>query len=181
MHGDEGEDVGSPSTDPISDSDSGDENIFAYAHVRPTYDIGGNGDVPFVLNSPDEERETQRLIGTYQFENDGTETDRDFWTAYLLGAYQPTTARDGDPNSEVAAVGCVDDINGKGISLFSETHAGEQDGENAHRTYAHELGHLFFGSHDPEHGHDGGIMDSPPSDDRFTDVTLRKIRNIDHP
>lgn len=179
--GDNGEDVRAPNISLIRD-------IFAYAYVSPEFDIGGNGDVPFVLNSPD----ADNLPETYDFDNDDTEDDKNFWTVYLLGAYQPHTYIDGDPppksgDEAIVSSGAADKIgDGKGVSIFKESGSGERsyqlssgiiEFEEAH-VVVHEIGHLFGGVHE-----DGGIMEKEKSilNKKFEDVTLERIRDIQHP
>ncbi len=48
-------------------------------------------------------------------------------TVYLLGAYQPTTRNDGDPNSDVTILGTIDNEigDGQGANIFMECLNGE--------------------------------------------------------
>ncbi len=180
--GDEGEDLPAPDISLIQDSDDPAQNVYAPAYVRPTYDLGGDDSVPFVLNVATDD--AAGVIATYAFDNVGTEADPDFWTVYLLGAYQYVVERDADGRNESATLGIVDDINGLGANVFAESLAefAPKPLCTSATTAAHEVGHLFFGSHG-RHGFDGGLMDQ--CGDRtslsFTAATLAKIRSVLHP
>jgi hypothetical protein len=175
---------------------------FAPAYVLPVYDVGdNNSNVPFVLNV----NATDKNV--YDFDADSYEANPDFWTVYLLGAYQPNKAiylsggrilGDGDPNSEGRILGAVDSINGVGAKIFKEVlmHDVSQNiSSKEPLVTAHEVGHLFNGLHrdcpQPVNGfcdgsntaRDAGIM-APRANlikDRFTPITLNKIRSIRHP
>ena len=179
--GDAGENVTAPDTSLIQDSDNAGLNVFAPAYVRPVYDIGDSNDlVPFVLNVA--RNTAAALIATYDFDTVGTEADPAFWTVYLLGSYQNVRASDNDPAGEGAILGIVDDINGRGASVFNEVlRAGEiaiTGVVNNAATTAHEIGHLFNGLHG-----DLGLMaqSSTRTTTDFSDVTLASIRNLSHP
>ena len=185
LDGDAGEDVTAPATTLVQDSDDGTKNVFAFAYVRPTYDVGDNNTgVAFVLNTPDGANEGALLKATYDFDQKATEADIDFWTVYLLGAYQMQTEEDGDPGSEnggKSTLGQVDAINGQGMSVFKETvreaiSYGAACIENA--VVAHEIGHLFNGDHA-----DGALMNGTCNLGTlsFSNATLKRIRDIDHP
>jgi hypothetical protein len=184
LDGDAGEDVTNVDTTLIQDSDDGAKNVFAFAYVRPTFDVGdNNSNVLFVLNTPDGANEDALLIATYDFDQVATEADPDFWTVYLLGAYQMQTEEDGDPASEnggASTLGQVDTNNGKGVSVFKETSKEAAPGGGTCAgpgTLAHELGHLFKGEHP-----DGGLMAGSCGPSlSFTNASLTKIRNLDHP
>ncbi|MFN2455863.1 MAG: hypothetical protein ABR577_16765 [Pyrinomonadaceae bacterium] len=179
LHGDNGENVTPASTSLLQDSDTPSTNVFAAAYVRPTYDVGDNNDlVPFVLNSP---TSAAGLRATYDFDAVGTESDSEFWTVYLLGAYQSEISVDGDPETR-KTLGQVDAINGQAANVFNEL---LRPGEititpvvNNAATAAHEIGHLFNGIH-----RDGGLMAQSISRTTtdFSDETLDKIRSINHP
>lgn len=147
--------------------------------MRPIYDIGGNSDVTYTINVYPGD------TSHYDFAGQATEANSDYWTVYLIGAYQGWTREDGDGEDRVI-LGQVNKINGVGASIFSET----IDHESTPTAYifnaattAHEIGHLFKGSHDGTYGMDGGIMDQSATRGSlsFTDATLKKIRDIDHP
>jgi PKD repeat protein len=186
--GDEGENVSRPDTSRLQVSDDPNLNVFEPAYVRPKYDVGDNNDyVPFVLNSQSES--ASGLISTYDFDSVGTEADNNFWTAYLLGAYQPDAEGDMDPSTEQdrspskVALAATDAFNGQGSSIFfemfSEYHNFISDTFNPASTAAHEMGHLFNGEHS-----DGGLMagySSSAQTNSFTPITLNRIRSILHP
>lgn len=185
--GDQGENVIPPDVSLIQDSDVLTQNVFARAYVRPKYDLVGNDEfVPFVLNTPGPGGAAE-LIDTYRFDNRASEADPEFWTVYLLGAYQYITDEDNDPDGEGATLGIVDDIgpNGVGASVFKEVVRPEETTSfipgvsNDAVTSAHEIGHLLGG----EHG-DGGLMGGVKggvSSAAFSDVTISKIRKLPHP
>ena len=126
------------------------------------------------------------LRGTYDFDSIGTEADNNFWTAYLLGAYQCDAQGDMDPGSEVgndfSAFAATDDFNGQGSSMFWEMFSENGDTFAATEmrwSVGHEIGHLFFGDHT-----DGGLMatlDSPQRSHFFSPITLNRIRSVAHP
>ena len=175
LDGDDAENVTAPDTSLLP-------NAFAPAYVLPVFDVGDNNDfVPFVLNT-DTTNPPASLISTYDFDQVATETDANFWTVYLLGAYQGWTTEDHDPSTDDRVYGIVDAINGQGASVFNEV-VRPPEGRfttevNNAATTAYEIGHLFNGEHT-----DGGLME--PSLTRssivFSDITLNRIRSINHP
>ncbi|HYC00577.1 MAG TPA: transglutaminase-like domain-containing protein [Candidatus Limnocylindrales bacterium] len=178
--GDDGEDVAMASIGKIQDSDDGSKNVFAYAYVRPTFDIGdNNSSVAFVANTPDGADEKSLLLATYDFDAAAYEADKDFWTVYFLGAYQMQTEEDGD-GAGSTTFGQVDELNGQGASVFLEA-TKESPGPacNEPDVGSHELGHLFKGAHTDTALMDGGGCNVGPL--TFSDISLRKIRNLDHP
>jgi hypothetical protein len=180
--GDIGENVSAPDTSLIQDSDNPALNVFAAAYVRPTYDIGDNNDlVAFKLNMDTTSATT--IIANYDFDTSATQADVNFWTVYLLGAYQGRTTEDHDPATDSALVGIVDNLNGQGANVFIEvirppetTNTGVV---NNAATTAHEIGHLFNGQHT-----DGsGLMAQSinRASITFDPTTLNTIRSITHP
>lgn len=182
--GDDGENVTPPDTSLIQDSDNPSLNVFAPGYVRPIYDLQGNDDfVPFVLNTP-APGEAAELKNTYRFDNKATEADANFWTIYVLEAYQYVTSKDCDPDGEITRPGCAigvaDALQGEGVSIFAETIRELSPLGPACTnavTTAHEVGHLFNADH-----LDGGIMGEgctvPLS---FSDISIDKIRRLIHP
>ena len=192
LDGDTGEDIPPPDMSFLQDSDDPTINKLAPAYVRPTYDLAGEDDnVPFVLNTPKANATSgnptlAELLGVYRFDNIATEDDPDFWTVYVLNAYQDLIKKDHDPDSEDPALGRVDGIgNGRGLQLYVEAAAdykryAARNGitlefcDLLSGTVVHELGHLFGGNHG-----DGGLMDGEGSE--YSLKTLRSIRTILHP
>lgn len=187
LDGDEGESLPLPDTDLLQDSDDPSANVFADAYVRPVYDVGNPSDqeAPFIGNS----YEIPLITATYEFDAINTEADNDFWTVYLLGAYQYTRDYDRDPDGEAAepgkggVLGVVDNFVGVGASVFVELLRPKEGltitGVTNHAaTAAHEIGHLFDGRHEEE-----GLMaqSSTRTSIRFTPATLNKIRSLLHP
>ncbi len=175
LDGDEGENVYAPDTSLL-------QNAFAPAYVLPVFDVGDNNDfVTFVLNT-DTRNPPASIISTYDFDQVATEADANFWTVYLLGAYQGWTNEDHDPSTDDRVYGIVDAINGQGASVFNEVirpPEGRFTTEvNNAATTAHEIGHLFNGQHI-----DGGLMEQSATRSSivFSDITLNKIRSINHP
>ncbi len=175
LDGDEGENVSAPDTSLL-------QNAFAPAYVLPVFDVGDNNDfVPFVLNT-DTRNPPASIINTYDFDTVATEADVNFWTVYLLGAYQGWTDQDHDPATDDRVYGIVDAINGQGASVFNEVirpPEGRSTTEvNNAATTAHEIGHLFNGQHT-----DGGLMEQSATRSSivFSDITLNRIRSINHP
>jgi hypothetical protein len=155
--------------------------VFAAAYVRPVYDIGDNNSaVTFKLNT--NTTSEANIISSYDFDTKAREADDNFWTVYLIGAYQPWTTQDCDPGSEGAVLGIVDKLNGQGASVFNEVlRAGEitiTAVVNNAATTGHEIGHLFNGQHA-----DGGLMaqSSVRTSIVFDAITLNTIRSINHP
>lgn len=162
-------------------------NVFAPAYVRPIYDIGDNNNmVPFVENAPFD------LPTIYDFDQSDTATSPDFWTAYLLGAYQGVYLDDADPQDEDgdgivpdASYGYTDLPAKLGSLIFMEvSRPKEYPLDYATRpvsrayTAAHEIGHLFGGEHEDE-----GLMLDPfaRTVGTFAPATLAKIRNAQYP
>jgi hypothetical protein len=190
--GDAGANVPAPDLSLIADGldgtcDGSAPNVFAPAYVCPVFDVGDHNDsVRFVLNTA--APTTAALIATYDFDAVGTEADKQFWTVYLLGAYQFTEKADEDPDSETSTLGAVDALNGEGASIFVETIRDVDPGPTPDACIRqivapHEIGHLFNGAHE-----DGGLMapnakkicDNNPSPS-FSNKTLNKIRTTPHP
>jgi PKD repeat protein len=185
--GDDGENIPRPDTSYIQFSDNPNFNVFALAYVRPKYEIGDNNDfVPFVLNSPSQS--TAGLIANYDFDAIGTEADNNFWTGYLLGAYQCDAEGDRDPSTEPSrtplktAMATTDgSLIGSTIyfELFAEYRSVLSATFNMGTTAAHEVGHLFNTDHT-----DGGLMaphGTPARTNAFTPISLNKIRSSAHP
>lgn len=182
LNGDAGENVRNPDRTRFSSTDDTASNAFAPAYVKPVYDVGdSNSAVALALNTPDGADEKSLLLATYDFDQVATEADNDFWTVYLLGAYQMQSEEDDDPESEGGTLGQVDEIHGQGASVFIETARDVSSvggGCIEPITTSHEIGHLFSLVHG-----DGGQMTSPCNGGtaNFTNASLMRIRNLDHP
>ena len=79
----------------------------------------------------------------------------------------------------IGVLGTVDELNGQGLLIFSETtrmaeilnFAGRPVGRDY--TLVHEIGHLFYGLHG-----DGGVMSDMGTD--YHPTTIRRMRGIVH-
>ncbi|MGI8811442.1 MAG: hypothetical protein ACR2IH_02805 [Pyrinomonadaceae bacterium] len=188
LDGDGGnENVPMPDTSLLTqDSDDPATNVFAPAYIHPRYDIGDNNDnVAFSGNYA-----TARpadIQNQYDFDQRATQASSSFWTVYILGAYQFTTPLDGDPYTEDTFYGYVDNVFplAEGASIFLETNRSkEYPPDWASRpvgqryTVAHEVGHLFNGSHAQP-----GLMKTTAdrSSGSFGPLTLARIRDTEHP
>lgn len=201
LDGDIGEDIEDP-TDPdvwlnllTANSNNSDTNIFAPAYVSPVYDIVDSTDNSyFQANSFSDSGVDIRAMFVDQ-DLTTTDIDPEFWTIYLLAAYQHTLDEDQDPTTEAITWGIVDEITssteeGSGALIFTELHRPrETPGYTSNPTnlasmavtVGHEVGHLVSG----EHG-DGGIMGTNPMtgepvSNQFSPTMIRKIRMLAHP
>ena len=106
LRGDLGESIPLPDRTFIPEGLPGDNrltNILALAYIRPVYDVGGGLSQRFRVNIDDFSETTLNAI--ISFDNrqtpenpNGTDADPQFWTVYLLNAYQGYTQFDGDGN-----------------------------------------------------------------------------------
>jgi hypothetical protein len=99
--GDEGEPIPPPDHLFIEEYPNGDSiahNVLALAYIRPVYDINnvGNGLSPLFKANIDGFTVGDQLDSIIAFENRMTEEDEQFWTVYLLNAYQGFSYEDGD-------------------------------------------------------------------------------------
>jgi len=198
LDGDSGEEIPAPDMSLLADSDDPVKNKLARAYIRPKYDLrdGEDSGVLFELNvpsidprgpSPDEIRDL------YRFDNVATEADSDFWTIYVLNAYQDFVEEDYDPLIEnpdnlASPLGRVDGIgDGWGMLVFVEaiadlhryrTSVGRpiQAGTRPGGVVLHEAGHLFGCLHE-----EGGVMGSAATIVEFSDESLNVIRSAVHP
>ncbi len=200
LDGDDTEDIPEPDTSMLRSNDvacsssatgavTQDCNAFVTAYVTPKYDLSGsNENIAFMLNHNISTHPTNDPVPTseirsfFDFDNVATEASADFWTVYILGAYQYDKRADSDPYVEGGVGGVTDSLGGtgQGAILYNETGRGveyvtgyqSRPVSRAH-TMTHEVGHIFDGRHD-----DGGLM--APSLIRtigtFSDTTLNKIR-----
>jgi hypothetical protein len=187
LDGDDGENLPMPDKSKVTEnSDDPNTNVFAPAYVHPKYDIGNNNDnVNFISNYTSDDPTYIRNL--YDFNQILTEHDSEFWTVYLLGAYQFTIFLDGDPYSENTAYGYADALNysGEGASIFLEANRPKEyplgwasRPVSQALTVAHELGHLFNGRHI-----DGGLMAEPfnITNGNFDRTTIVRIRDAINP
>lgn len=197
--GDTGENIPSPHTDYLTEnSDNSQTNILADAYIHPVYSMIRHLDVKddniFAANIPSDTVEDARSLFVDQ-DLTSTNTDNEFWTVYILGAYQGAQHKDGDPPP---ARGCVSDditcvtlgrvdavtnVNGEGSGalIYFETHRAKESlkgyANDLSDTAAHEVGHLFSSIHE-----DGGIMGGRyVGIPYFSANSLNKIRGLSHP
>jgi hypothetical protein len=98
LNGDEGEDVVAPDTSLLTDNSSNPaNNVFAPAYIVPRYDLG-SGDSDVVFNPRPNWDQISPFLSLF-FQNLTYEARSDFWTIYLLGAYQPPTYSQSSPTS----------------------------------------------------------------------------------
>ena len=144
LDGDEGEDIPEPNMELLQANDvacildsegkvSNECNALLPAYVRRETNFlpGSHENIPFDANVT--EAEIDKIFVDH-FNNGASESSSDFWTVYLLGAYQfikPTTSSledwDGDPDLKLNpnrgnsfAFGQVDNLNGKGAVIYTE-------------------------------------------------------------
>jgi hypothetical protein len=181
LDGDEGEALAAPDRSWARDSDDPAENAFARAYVKPTYDLSGqntNPTVPFALNDD--------LPSFWKyFDNQKYVGDKNYWVAYLLGAYQYLAIEDSDPDGAATQWGSGSLSWGAAVFLESgrpeETsrYAAKASFVNQAATTAHELGHWFQQDNDTiKTDPDGGLMCGPADRKKgtFSDKTLVLIR-----
>lgn len=193
--GDSGEDISEPDTALLTGgSDDASMNVLAPAYVRPAYDTPDPRDNGFFQANAFGDDETDIRPFFVDWDSSGTNTADDFWSLYLLGAYQHTLVEDQDPSTEGATFGIVDAITGdtsggsdgegSGALIFLELHNSREivsfPAPLALRrediTVAHEVGHLFSGQHT-----DGDLMASPITSGAFSNLTILRIRTLAHP
>lgn len=179
VDGDDRENVPMPPTSLLTqNSDDPAVNLLAPAYIWPVYDIGDNNDnTQFTVNVA--ANSGQAIRDLFDFDNLATEASPEFWTAYLLGAYQYTVEFDNDPESELLYAGISDDQNGQGSVVFWEPHGAKEclstpAACSVPGSAAHEIGHLL----NADDG-DGEIMDSVSL--IFSPTSLNKIRSVPHP
>lgn len=214
MDGDTGEDILGPDeilpTSGMSlltaGSDLESTNVFAPAYVRPVYDIvNSRNNCVFQANELSDNAVDLRPLFTQCWDSSSTNTDPQFWSVLVFGAYQHTTAEDGDPSNEPdgTTYGIVDaittvsgginnDREGSGASIFMEVHrpretptynSNPQDVTSLSNTVAHEVAHLFS----CEHGEGELMGDILPdgslniTSSHFSPASIRKIRVLMHP
>ncbi|HUE72066.1 MAG TPA: hypothetical protein VMP01_14360 [Pirellulaceae bacterium] len=150
------------------------------------------GGVPFKLNTDTDGLEIEGLHSEFR----QSETESDFWVAYLVGAFQPVETEDNDSDSESATKGVTSPWVGVSV-LFRETMRDERVEEPASYpnniaeddlwriTALHETGHQFGLGHDENE--DGTVMhyDSmrtkPVAELEFSPLGLRQLTERDYP
>jgi hypothetical protein len=210
--GDNGENITNPShmLEGLSaTSDLPDDNILAPAYIKPVYDaVDTRDDNNFHANLPplnpnniNSQRDNVRSFFD-KWDSSATNADRKYWSAYVLGAYQPEKNEDADGGLGSATYGIVDqvtnnnetdDIEGSGTLIFLEMNRSkEQSGFSLNKInrkslqvlIAHEIGHLLGCNHG-ELGIMGDTsasqLGSYPLSNKFTTTSLNIIRNIKHP
>lgn len=135
------------------------ERVFAPAYILPREAGNPTPMQPFELHVPtlsDNELEPY-LANRFETRFDLSERDYLFWDAYLLVAYQPAEAEDGDGETTLGGRGFNGGI---GAAVFAESTADERRRRQGDlcwgfdQTVAHELGHVVSGG-----GHDAvGLM-----------------------
>jgi hypothetical protein len=202
--GDTGESISLPDIGLLFDSDMPANNVFARAYVRPAYDLNNptnnpNPNPPFVLNPLQDT--LPATLSLWRFDNRASISD-DYWVIYLLGAYQPSTDNDLDPDTDEGGFGITWPGTGGStefMEIVSAHELAEQDksidkdpklADCANREIykasirsapvaAHEVGHLFDGDH-PDKGLMGGSCKETTSL-IFSDETIDKIRDTKRP
>jgi len=96
LNGDYNEDVPAPDTSLLTDNSSNPlNNVFAPAYIVPRYDLG-NSDSDVVFNYSPQWSQINSFLRLF-FQNITYEAQTDFWTIYILGAYQPPTYSQSSP------------------------------------------------------------------------------------
>lgn len=162
---------------------------YRFAYIVPDFTTlsatNKTKEVPFVANTKGDT--FKDLEPNYVFDHREHEANRNFWTIYLLAAFQGTHIEDGDPDSEQKITGIIDKFGGLGAHIFVE---GMNDfsgpinnnvriattnlGQGEQDTIAHEIGHLFGGTHG-----DGALMNQQGR--FFSDKSLAKFRSATNP
>jgi hypothetical protein len=194
LDGDTDEDIPLRETDLAlltADNDDPAANILAQAYMRPVYDIVDRDDDGFFqanafgIAAPD--------IRPFFIDRDltTTSTDVEFWTVYILGAYQSAVFADNDPPGLLVfghadGIPTTSDGDGSGFAIFQEAHSskeivaypndpGDPSLRHVSTTVGHEIGHLLSGQHG-----DGDIMTDGTGiirSRRFHPTTIRRIRS----
>jgi hypothetical protein len=187
-----GEDIPMLAQTYLEDSDNPALNHFIPAYIIPKYDVGNNNNsVTFKLNVAADSSLDLRAL--FEFNQIATEANVNFWTIYLLSAYQYTADADEDPETDRSVLARVDRMpdpfgvrRGQGGAVFFET-VGPKDCPatptqptlpaemcNIPANKLHEVGHLFG----VEHG-EGGVIDNLTTN--YTDTSLATIRRRTYP
>jgi hypothetical protein len=164
------DDVPMPNTDTLG-------TALSRAFIQTLYDVGDHDtNVPFILNLGTDD---DSLVAAQRW-NSAADCSANYWTGYVLGAFQPDTSEDGDPDSEDGLEGIVPADGRGGAVIFTETTWDDARWFNVDRTVyeqdtvVHEVGHLFGGG-EPVTRYDEGL----PS--VYTDKYLAQIRSAPKP
>lgn len=207
LNGDSAEDILEPDMNLlVTESHDPNENALAPAYIKPVYDISNTrNNNTFSLNTSGSHcTQVRSLFGDWDSSN--TNTDVKFWSVYVLGAYQAELEHDGDGSLDFSTtLGIVDWITNdtnppgepnpclnteaSGALIFLETNRlRENPGYTSETTnpksmaatVAHEIGHLLSCKHG-----EGEIMGTVdvglPQSNKFSDISLDKIRRLAHP
>jgi hypothetical protein len=192
--GDEGQSIPVPDRGFIGEFDLPGQNVLALAYIRPAYYINdiGDGLSPLFKANIDGFTDGNQLDSIISFDNRMTERDEQFWTVYLLNAYQGLTDTDGDgitpgdgfapPMNEQATVG-LKTSNGLASFIFVET-AGSKEctSRGDPRPYACDISAITARQVAIALGaqpNDGGLVDLRNT--VLSVESLRKIRSITYP
>lgn len=158
----------------------------ARAFIEVRFDLDNpNQAPPFVVNIRGPA--AGDLVRNYQYDNRALRNRHDFWTVYVLGAFQAEATEDGDPdlgttlpNTETGLTGgIVDEIGGAGAHIFLEAlddafpprrPATRADGQGEADVVLHEVAHLLGAEHD-----DLGLMRVLWN--QLTNASLRRLRS----
>lgn len=171
--GDEGEDVPVPDISFMQNSDYPEYNRFASAYIKPVYYQESDTNVPFHLKV--DETVFANLLNEY-FDN--INSDQKYWTAYLLGGYEPWPKADNDPNGENKGkyvMGLT--LDKLGSIIFHET-IGEEYKYGAY-VAVHEIAHVLGAGH-VEVGIMQGNYPSEPLEE-FSAESIKQMRSYKHP
>jgi hypothetical protein len=150
-------------------------SAFARAYVLPVFNED-NSSVTFTANVPD----TPSAVGSQIASNRSPNTPQitnDYWSVYLLGAFQSAKSKDRDPDLENPyRLGDTPATATRATGSLVYLETIRDAGKNASWVVAHEIGHYFYGSN---HESDGSLMTDGANvtNGSFNDETLMRIRS----
>jgi hypothetical protein len=107
-----------------------------------------------------------------------------YWSAYIQAAYEGPESKDNDPDTEDGRLGTTYIVEPEYSFVFVEVlrdlcEDEDRNGQQVHqRTVLHEIGHQF----ELPHAHWGVMIDNLDLQiSEFTEVSVKAIREIDHP